>query len=176
MLPFFKKKPVTLKIVPKSLEQVETHTEVHEGNFLDAVTPYQYALKELGVQEISGPRANPRITEYFSATDLKNTVDGKTDETPWCSAFVNWCCLKANKPRVLSAMARSWLGYGIRVTEPVEGDIVVFSRPPDPNTGHVAFFVRNNGITVTVLGGNQHDKVCYADYPKWRVLGYRRVP
>jgi predicted glycosyl hydrolase (DUF1957 family) len=50
---------------------------------------------------------------------------------------------------------------------------VVFSRPPNPWSGHVGFVV---GIDVKarlmVLGGNQRDKVSIAPFDR-EVLGYR---
>lgn len=130
------------------------------------------ALREMdtGVEEIVGPNAhNPRIIEYHSATSLGAT----DDETPWCSSFVNWCMMKANLPRTDSAMARSWLRWGVDLDEPRRGCVVVFSRPPSPTSGHVAFYINLDGGRVYVLGGNQSNQVNITGYPFSRVLGYR---
>ena len=48
------------------------------------------ARGELGVQEDTGPGSNPRVIEYLHSTTLEGGA-ASTDETPWCSAFVNWC-------------------------------------------------------------------------------------
>ena len=61
--------------------------------------------------------------------------------------------------------------------EPKYGCIVVFSRPPSPRSGHVAFFVRTEGRGSSqkhyVLGGNQRNAVNVRPYPASRVLGFR---
>ena len=130
----------------------------------------QIARGELGQHEISGSRDNPRIVEYHKATSL----GASDDETPWCSAFVNWCMQKAGQPSTRSALARSWLKYGKGLASPQLGCIVVFWRgSPTSSQGHVAFYLGSDGDYVTVLGGNQGDAVTIAKYPKSRVLGYR---
>lgn len=133
---------------------------------------YNIALREMntGVDEIVGAEAHhPRIVEYHQACTLKAT----DDETPWCSAFVNWCMLKGGQTRTESALARSWLNWGVPLEEPRKGCIVVFSRPPKPTSGHVAFFEEKRGDRIFVLGGNQSNQVNISSYPEDRVLGYR---
>jgi uncharacterized protein (TIGR02594 family) len=68
--------------------------------------------------------------------------------------------------------ARSYLKWGQKLAKPIPGAIVVFSRG-NPTQGHVAFFEKDNGSSIRVLGGNQSDAVTLANYPKSRVLGYR---
>lgn len=133
---------------------------------------YQIAMREMetGVDEVPGPEGhNPRIVEYHQATSLKAT----DDETPWCSAFVNWCMLKAGVPRTNSAAARSWLRWGQNLDAPRTGCVVVFSRLSNPSSGHVAFFEQTRGDRVLVLGGNQSNQVNISSYPATRLLGYR---
>jgi uncharacterized protein (TIGR02594 family) len=128
------------------------------------------ALGELGVKEAPGAANNPRVVEYLRSTSLDAQL-ASSDETPWCSAFVNWCVEKSGYAGTDSAWARSWLGWGQRLDAPRRGCITVFSREPD--AGHVAFFLQEAGDYVEVLGGNQHDSVCVTRYPKNRLLGYR---
>lgn len=125
------------------------------------------AQLEIGQKEISGNQHNPRILEYHKSTTLKATQD----EVPWCSAFVTWVLTMAGYKSTASAWARSYLNYGIKLDKPRPGCIVIFSRGSD--SGHVAFFVKSNLLTITVLGGNQNNQVCYAKYFKYRILGYR---
>lgn len=127
------------------------------------------ALQELGVSEIPGTDHNARIIEYHQATSLRAT----DDETPWCSSFVNWCMGRAGYPRTDSAAARSWLQWGKRIDTPVYGCVVIFSRPPSPSSGHVAFYLGQRSGRIEVLGGNQGNKVSVATYPANRLLGYR---
>ena len=56
-------------------------------------TPFpwmEYALQEYGTREIAGRRSNPRVEEY-----LRSVGNHGSDETAWCSAFVNWCMEQA---------------------------------------------------------------------------------
>lgn len=128
---------------------------------------FDIAKVEIGQKEVTGPKHNQRILEYHSATSLKAT----TDEIPWCSSFVTWCLESAGIKSTKNAWARSYLNWGKKIEKPIPGCVTVFKRGTD--SGHVAFFVKDNGSTITVLGGNQSNKVCYADYKKSDLLGYR---
>lgn len=85
------------------------------------------ARDELGTVERSGPGSNSRVLEYLRSTDLDEAL-ASTDETPWCSAFVNWCIERAGYQGTNSAWARSWLSWGRRIETPVPGCITVFTR------------------------------------------------
>lgn len=77
-----------------------------------------------------------------------------------------------------SAAARSWQRFDkflVRLAAPVHGCILVFSRPPDPEHGHVTLydaqiFAVPDGM-LPCYGGNQHNEVCDAFYPKERLEG-----
>lgn len=128
----------------------------------------EIAEHELGVHEIPGPEAEDRIVEYHSHTSLEAT----SDEVPWCAAFCCFCLEKAGFDSPHSARARDFLGWG---REPEKGEyrgcICILERG---SGGHVGFLQDwSDEDTVTLLGGNQGDKVCYATYDMGRVLGYR---
>jgi uncharacterized protein (TIGR02594 family) len=127
------------------------------------------AMSEKGQKEVAGAGNNPRIVEYLRSTDL-DSVSAAKDSTFWCSAFVNWCVEKAGFAGSNSAWARSWLNWGRSVSKPRRGCVAVFSRGTG---GHVAFYVDASGSDYRVLGGNQADSVCVANYPKARILGFR---
>ena len=114
---------------------------------------------------------NPRVQAYLHTVQLAKSVH---DETPWCSAFVNWCMEQGALRGTKSAAARSWLHWGQPLAAPKRGCIVVFTRPGMPSNGHVAMFC---GFAVSgdllVLGGNQNNKVCVKAYARARVIGYR---
>lgn len=131
------------------------------------------ALAEVGEAEIATTRKNNRkIQEYLATVGLPNDPD----ETPWCSAFVNWVLKKAGMSGTNNAAARSWLKWGKPTTKPQPFDIVVFWRgEPTGWQGHVAFYISSTPTTIKVLGGNQGNKVSIAEYPKSRLLGYRSV-
>lgn len=133
------------------------------------------AVEELGVKETHGPEHSPRILEYAREAGFDWVAD---DETPWCSIFVNWCCLKANLMRSKRADARSWLSVGKPVDDPIPGDIVIFWREsPSSWKGHVGLFMgfSQGGSKVFCLGGNQRDSVSIQGYPASTVLGFRRL-
>lgn len=128
------------------------------------------ARGEIGVREVPGSGDNPRIVEYLQSTTL-GRPDNQNDETPWCSAFANWCLEDVGMEGTNSAWARSWLNWGRRITSPVPGCVTVFSR--GANYGHVGFFIEKKNGLIYVLGGNQSDSVCIDGYPESRLLGYR---
>jgi uncharacterized protein (TIGR02594 family) len=130
------------------------------------------ARREVGVREVPGANANPRIIEYLASCPGLPADMRSSDETPWCSAFVNWVMRESGVTGTRRANARSWLTWG-QACEPQRGAVAVFSRPPDPASGHVAFFERREGERVIVLGGNQGNAVSVAAYPASRLLGYR---
>ncbi|MFT4639856.1 MAG: hypothetical protein ACI8T1_003181 [Verrucomicrobiales bacterium] len=125
-----------------------------------------------GVQELPGAAHNPRILEYHRSTSLNRDMASK-DETPWCSSFVNFCMTMSGYRGTKSASARSWLGWGKGLPQPALGCVVVLRRGSNPRAGHVAFFVRTAGGYVSLLGGNQGNRVKVSRY-KWSdVLGLR---
>jgi uncharacterized protein (TIGR02594 family) len=149
-----------------------------------AVTTSQWmdiAIAELGVHEDSDAgEHNERIVEYHQTTTLKAT----TDETPWCSSFVNWVMKQAGKTGTNNALARSWLDWGQEITTPTPGAVVVikkktpgFTQATGSSTGfHVGFFVSLSPSHIRILGGNQGDQVKYSNFSlaAYEVRGYRR--
>lgn len=128
------------------------------------------ALKELGTKEVAGRISNPRIVEYHKATSLRAT----DDETPWCSAFVNWCMVQAKIKGTNRANARSWLDWGTEIESPEYGCIVVLKRGSSKWQGHVGFLVGVEGNKIKILGGNQGNSVSIASFKKSDVIGYRK--
>lgn len=122
-------------------------------------------------KELPGSEDNPEILKYHKAT----TLQAKSDEVAWCSAFVNWCVKTAGFEPTNKANARSWLEWGKELKEPTEGCIVVFKRGNEPWMGHVGFYARTDGNQVMCLGGNQGNEVNISGYHKDRVLGYRTI-
>lgn len=140
----------------------------------------QTAILELGVQEVAGKRANPKIVEYLNTCKTLPDPMKQTDETAWCSAFVNWCMERAGEPGTGLANARSWINWGSPLKLPKRGCVVVLSRESaGPTAGHVGFYVGHvpnanlTGQLVQILGGNQRNRVCVDLYPEHRVIGYR---
>ncbi len=126
-------------------------------------TPLQVAQEYLGLHQDHDRRA------------LKELLDLDPRRIPWCAAFVNKVLELTGYSGSDNLMARSFLSVGQRVRHPVPGDIVVLTRGSNPASGHVGFYMGEEGGNVIVLGGNQQRAVRVSQYPKSRVLGYRRV-
>lgn len=140
------------------------------------------ALSQYGIKEISGKEDNPEITKYFDALGF----DGSKlkDETSWCAASAYWVLKEAGLEYQNKLNARSFLDIGEEVDTPQLGDIVVFWRgrhKDDTITGtslkkgHVGFYINENETSIFVLGGNQSNQFKIITYPKYKVLGYRRL-
>lgn len=127
------------------------------------------AIKELGVKEIGGSQHNQRVLEYHQSTSLR----ASDDETPWCSAFANWCMRQAGVKGTGAANARSWMTWGNRLTTPAYGCVVVLKRGKQEWQGHVGFLVFEGRDKIMVLGGNQGNAVSVAAFNKADVLAYR---
>lgn len=69
------------------------------------------ARGETGQREVAGSRHNGRILEYHATT----TLGARSDETAWCSSFVNWTMEKAGHRGTDSAAAISWKHWGDKV-------------------------------------------------------------
>ncbi|MCE3269705.1 MAG: hypothetical protein K0S57_102 [Ramlibacter sp.] len=113
-------------------------------------------------------RANPVIVAFFLQATNYGSPNG--DDTPWCAAFMNWCLMRAGKPRTKSASSGSFRCFALPATSPHQvGDIAVFKKrgydEPCSGKGHVAFWLAESGDWVTVLGGNQGDRVKVSKYP-----------
>jgi uncharacterized protein (TIGR02594 family) len=129
-----------------------------------------YARSEVGVAASGEDGSNPRVEEYHRTVNSR----GWDDKIPWCSSFVNWCVQQAGLRGTNSALARSWLEWGVALENPCVGCVVVLWREdPDSPKGHVGLFLRADEQHVFLLGGNQLGAVREHFYPKNAVLGYR---
>lgn len=127
--------------------------------------------------EKPGSAASRLITKYLRSTNLARK-QADSDETFWCSAFVNWCVEQTGHDGTNSAGARSWMHWGRALERPTEGCIVVLWRTSktESNNGHVGFYVKSvDSRNFQMLGGNQSNTISYETHPKSRILGYRKL-
>ncbi len=82
----------------------------------------QLARGEIGVAEIPGGQHNPRIVTYRATTTLRAT----SDETAWCSSFVNWCLTNTRITGTNSAAA-SWIGWEITTSARMGAITIIFN-------------------------------------------------
>lgn len=145
------------------------------------MTPFEMAQRFIGIKEVLGAKHNPLILAMLQL-DAAWVED---DETPWCSAFVNFIHWLWHLPRSRSLAARSWILVGIstELRTARVGDIVVLTRGKGPQPGldvikapgHVGFYAGQTETTVEILGANQANTVSIASFPKSRLLTVRRI-
>ena len=127
------------------------------------------ARKHIGLREIQGDKHSPEILQFWK--DIKRSGI-KNDETPWCAAFVGAMLERTKIRSTRFESAKSYLEWGVSLSHPVLGCVVVFSR--SNGGGHVGLVVgRDRAGNLLVLGGNQGDAVSVKAFPLSRVLGYR---
>lgn len=140
------------------------------------------AFTQYGITEVIGQEDNPEIIKYF--TEIGFNSSWIKDETAWCSASMNWIAKTSGYEYTGKLNARSWLDVGVKVNNPVPGDVVVFWRGNTPhdtigNTklkkGHVGIYINDDTKYIYVLGGNQSNQYNIKPYLKSRLLGYRRL-
>ena len=132
-------------------------------------TPWVDVAVEEMKKNISENGKNPEILKYFDYTQLKGTSAAKTDNTPWCAAFVNYCMETSDINGTNSATAYSFKQWGQSYTksEPKFGSIAIM------NYSHVGIVVgKNNDGRIILLGGNQHDAVNLSPNPVNLVVKY----
>ena len=137
------------------------------------VKPIDTAVSMIGLHEVT------------SRKEIRDFIGLDPVQYQWCAAFVNSVLEYHDIPGSESVsqhplLARSFLKWGERVTEPEFGDIVIFTRNNSNWQGHVGFYIESaivDGVpSYIVLGGNQDDEIKYKAYPISRLLGIRRIP
>jgi uncharacterized protein (TIGR02594 family) len=130
----------------------------------------ELAWTDLGQSEMQGPKSNPVIAAYFRDAGHPEI---ESDDVAWCAAFVGAMMQRGGHKPTGSLMARSYLNWGQRIEEPRVGAVCVLPRTGDPNSGHVGFVVAWTDTTVSLLGGNQSNRVSVQEFQRERVLAYR---
>lgn len=114
----------------------------------------------IGIREIPGERSNPLILQWVN--DINAPKWYENDDQAWCALFVNKVCQASKLP--LSGVgfsllrARSFATWGIGLSTPALGAVLVFTRP---GGDHVGFYLgeRRADGAFRVLGGNQGNAV-----------------
>jgi uncharacterized protein (TIGR02594 family) len=139
------------------------------------ITAYHIAERYIGIKEVPGTKHNPLILAMLQLDDKWP----ESDETPWCSAFINWITWHLRLPRSKKLNARSWLDVGtaipLKQARPGFDVVILWRGAKDSPSGHVGFFSGAHDNSIFLLGGNQGDSVSVAAYPETRLLGIRRL-
>ena len=128
------------------------------------------AVELFGVTETVGSIHNPVIMGWARELGLQNVYT--SDEIPWCGLYAAIVIHRAQRPVVKDPLwALNWNNFGVRVTTPMLGDILTFTRK---SGGHVGFYVGEDDTAYHVLGGNQGNKVSVVRIAKSRLSQARR--
>jgi uncharacterized protein (TIGR02594 family) len=161
----------TWKLLIGSGKDISDDNDTGGGGSLVKPSWISIAEGEKGVKEnTSKTKHDPRVMEYHAS--VKGNIN--TDETPWCSSFVNWVMNKAGKGGTNSAMAISWKKYGKKLDRPAYGSIAVIDWDgPGPGwKGHVGFVVGKKGNNILLLGGNQANAVNIKTFSTSKIVAY----
>lgn len=142
---------------------------------------YDAAAKFIGLAEIPGEKSNPAIVQFINeaATWLDDGVKDVDGSIAWCGCFRGHIGILTGTgvPRS-HYRANSWSTWGaavpLKTSEWQLGDTVVLKRK---GGHHVALFHSYDVGTgkLTLLGGNQGDKVCLAKFSLNDVVSVRRL-
>ncbi len=125
----------------------------------------------IGTHEIAGPTSNPGILGWAKKMGGFVASYFTDDDIPWCALFVNACLEQVGLAGTHSLAAASFLTWGLPLSYPAIGAVMVFTRP---GGNHVGFYLgqRSNG-DFRILGGNQGDTVSRIWMKPERLTGIR---
>jgi uncharacterized protein (TIGR02594 family) len=118
------------------------------------------ARRWIGEREVPGPKSNPRLLSAIRRVGARILgIDYVNDDTAWCGAILAaWLSitLPAEVLPSIAVRAKSWASFGVRLSAPALGAIMVYDRK---GGGHVALYVGETATDWLLLGGNQGNKV-----------------
>jgi uncharacterized protein (TIGR02594 family) len=130
-------------------------------------------------------RDDAKIKSYFLDTDF-GAVAANAAVPAWCGAFAAHCMKQSGNPTVAAsvpkgaATAINWKTWGADVpsqsdTVPPGAVVVLSPTAASGGHGHVGFFLGfdANKKNVTLLGGNQSNKVGETPFPASRIAAIR---
>lgn len=122
------------------------------------------------IEEIGGKAANQSIIRYFRENGRAEVT---SDEVPWCAAAYFWCLQKANVdvssiPPEKRLVAASAVLLGTRLDGPRVGCARISKRIEGGKVvgHHVAFVTSWTTTRVKLLGGNQSNRFCEAEFKR----------
>lgn len=164
ILQFFKDLFASKPVYTPQLPSTQTENDYKQLPWM------KVAYKYVGVHEIAGSKAHPKIAEW-----LKGVGQNGSDEIAWCAAAANGILKEAGYKHTKRATARSLVDAGTKLDQFKPGCIVVLWRGSISGwQGHVGFGEKlsANGQQVRLLGGNQGDEFNSSWYSTDRVLAY----
>lgn len=129
------------------------------------------ARAAIGTREIPGHTSNPLILRWAAKVGKWLGMSYNDDDVPWCGLFAAYCMIENGFiPPSIAVRASSWADWGIPLSKPSPGAVLVFTRE---GGGHVGFYVSEDAQNFHVLGGNQSNSVCLTRIAKNRCAAIR---
>lgn len=129
------------------------------------------AEAQIGIKEYPGAASNPLIMRWAAKVSRFLGVKYDDDHVPWCGLFATFCMAENGfVPPSISIRASEWAKWGVALSQPAPGAVLVFTRE---GGGHVGFYVSEDAETFHVLGGNQGDAVSITRIAKNRCSAIR---
>lgn len=131
------------------------------------------ARRYLGLREVAGKGSNATILAWarpFGGWIASYFAD---DDIPWCGLAVgHWIAVTLpREPLPANPLAAlNWAKFGIALSTPSLGAILVFGRA---GGGHVGFYAGEDATHYHVLGGNQDNSVSITRIAKSRLVATR---
>lgn len=129
-------------------------------------TPWvEYVETQLGVKE-SGMSTNDLLEGNNRAPEIDTFLkaSGVGAGYAWCASILEWSMQKSGVQSAgkYAALAKTWGGYGQKLTEPAFGSIASYKEGvPGSHAGLVVGRVKDDPSKIILLGGNQGDTVNY---------------
>lgn len=118
------------------------------------------------------------LHEQHDRYELENRLGIDPVELEWCAAYVDYILEMLGSDGTDSLIARSYLDWGVPVSQPDFFDLVIFKRGTESWQGHVGFYMGETIINgrkyYRILGGNQNNRVSIQLFSTRKVLGIRR--
>jgi uncharacterized protein (TIGR02594 family) len=162
----------------------QSHIRAAERD-LSAAPWMRMAFAHEGLEEIDaqGELADA-VRAFFSHTRFPLALVNR--RTSWCAAYACTVLESAGIRSPKSARARDFLAWGMPLTRPIFGAVLIFERPTFVGVSvlpewraHVGFCSSHptrDAINVACFGGNQGNRVCEVPKPVKALLGVRWPP
>jgi uncharacterized protein (TIGR02594 family) len=131
------------------------------------------ARRYLGLREIVGQGSNSVIMSWAKRLGGWTASFYTNDDIPWCGlAVAAWVAVTLPQEALPSNPlgALNWRTFGVALSTPSVGAILVFKRP---GGGHVGLYVGEDATHYYVLGGNQSNSVSITRIEKSRLVAIR---
>lgn len=171
--------PVTGTANAATVEALRRSTNRPSSNLLDApeipAEPIwmREARRYLGLREIVGKGSNPTIMGWAKRLGGWVASFYTDDDIPWCGlALAAWVAITMPEEPLPSNPlgALNWRTFGIALSTPSLGAILVFTRS---GGGHVGLYVGEDATHFHVLGANQSNSVSITRIEKSRLAATR---